>query len=97
MIIWIARFTTAPRVHERAQSTGPPIASAHSPTAETRHCYALSWFAVSRNESRYRLYISSLKVLKKSVIVGYGVALSLAKCTVAAAYFASLVSSYGLL
>src|ERR1700691_1093266 len=76
MIIWIAHLTTARRVDERAQSMKAPTPSTHSPIAETRHCSALSWSAVSRNESRYRLCISSSKVLKKSVTIGSLVALS---------------------
>src|SRR5271163_180778 len=72
----MAHLTTARRVEERAQSMKAPLPSPHSPIAETRHCSALSWSAVSRNDSRYRLCISSLKLLKKSVTVGYGVGLS---------------------
>jgi hypothetical protein len=47
----------------------------------TKHCSALSRSAVSRNDNRYRLRISSVRIFQQSVPVAYVAALSSKICT----------------
>src|ERR1700722_388519 len=76
----VAYLIFSRRARERVHSRKTPLSSRHSPIAETKHRSALSLSAVSRSERRYRLCISSVKVLNRSAAVAYGVALSSTTC-----------------
>src|SRR5258708_635241 len=80
MIIQIAVLRILRRARVCAHVMKTPISSSHSPKPLTKHCSALLRSAVRRNDNRYRLCISSVKIFQQSVPVEYVGAVSSKIC-----------------